>query len=97
MLNYIEDNISKAIKRMEESGELKSNSFSGKPLELSGYFRAPKDTRAINRYLSDAGFIPPKLEALQAFRRAEDQYKNSPSPEAKKSMIELRLKYDVLR
>lgn len=97
MYEYAEDYISSGLKKMADSGELEKNPYRGKPLDLSGYFKAPKETRAINRFLADAGFKPPKLELLSKLRAKEDEYFTTPSPELRQEIINLRLRYDVLQ
>ena len=73
------------------------NPHKGKPLELEAYFKAPKETRAVNKFLADAGFKPPKLQALAELREKEQAYTVNPSEELRQEVIQARLRYNVLR
>lgn len=66
---------------------MEHNPYAGKPLELDRYFKSPSETRAINKFLADAGFKPPKLQALAQLREKEQAYANNPSERRKQEVI----------
>lgn len=82
---------------MDESGELENNPFRGKKLDFTDYFRSPAEYRAINRYLSDTGFIPPKVQLLEEIKQLEEEYDHNRSQETLSKLNELRLKYNIAR
>jgi hypothetical protein len=53
------------IREAIERGELKDLPGEGRPLELDDDGLVPEDTRAINRVLKNAGFVPPEVQALR--------------------------------
>ena len=97
MVEYVEDLIGLQLSRLKASGGMDNNPYAGKPLDFTDYFKAPKESRAINRVLANSGFKPPKLQALCDLREKEEQYKNNPCNELRQEMNQLRLKYQVLR
>ena len=97
MFGYVEDYISISLKKLEELGDLERNPYKGKPLDLKGYLESPKETRALNRFLADSGFKPPKLEILSRIKSKEQEYETNPTNELRKEIIDLRLQYNVLR
>jgi len=97
MIEYVEDLIGLQLKRLQDSGAMDNNPYSGKPLDFTEYLKAPEETRAINRVLADSGFKPPKLQALCDLRDKEQQYKSQPCEDLRKEINQLRLKYQVLR
>ena len=92
---YVEDYIARSLKKMRDQGQLDNDKYKGKPLELAAYFRSDKNTRAINRYLADAGFVPPKVALLKEIKILEQQYQHEPSDELNRKLNALRLKYNV--
>ena len=97
MIEYQDDFIGLQLKKLKQSGGLDDNAYTGKPLDLEAYFKAPKETRAINKVLYDAGFKPPKLQALQDLRDKEAEYARNPTEALKSELVQARLRYDVLR
>ncbi|GLS83426.1 DnaJ family domain-containing protein [Paraferrimonas haliotis] len=97
MADFLDAHIARSLKKLEQAGGLDNNPHKAKPLELDGYFRAPKETRAVNRFLADAGFIPPKVELLAKIHDKQQEYDLNPTAELRKELIELRLKYDTLK
>ena len=93
----VEDHIARRLKEMETTGELKANPLKGKPLDLQDYFRSPKETRAVDRYLADNGYEPPKLQMLKQIKELEEEYRRQPSVELKRKLNSLRLKYNLMR
>ena len=59
------------IREAIERGELKDLPGEGRPLELDDDRLVPEDTRAINRVLKNAGFVPPEVQALREAAQLE--------------------------
>ena len=97
MIDYQDDFIGAQLNKLRKSGQMENNPHKGKPLELDAYFKAPKETRAVNKFLADAGFKPPKLQALAELREKEQAYTENPSEELRQEVIQARLRYNVLR
>ncbi len=97
MIEYQDDFVGLQLKKLKQSGGLDDNAFAGQPLDLRAYFKAPKETRAINKFLHDAGFKPPKLQALQELREKEAEYASNPTETLRSELVQARLRYDVLR
>ena len=97
MIEYQDDFIGAQLQRLRDSGQMENNPHKGKALELESYFKAPRETRAINKFLADAGFKPAKLKALENLRQQEDAYEKNPSDENRQAVIQARLRYNVLR
>lgn len=101
MSNYFDQHIARNLEKMRKAGELEKNPYRGKKIDYTDYFRAPKETRAINRVLVDSGFKPPKLELLSQIKEKERVRALSncetEKENLKQEIIALRLKYNVLR
>ncbi|WP_028767700.1 DnaJ family domain-containing protein [Shewanella fidelis] len=92
---YVEDYISRQVQKISESGEMANNPYQGKRLELESYFRSPVENRAINRFLSDSGFVPPKIQILAEIKVLESQQEQEYSLDTQLKLNALRLKYDM--
>lgn len=94
---YVEDYISRCIKKMDESSELENSKLRGKKLDYTDYFRCPSENRAINRYLSDTGFVPPKVQILTEIKQLEIQYEKDKQIETQQKINGLKLKYNMMK
>lgn len=66
-LQLLDDHIGRALRRSEESGELRSAPSWGKPLDFGdGYEETPPELRMGYKILKDAGVVPPEVETLRA-------------------------------
>ena len=97
VIEFQDDFVGKQLNQLRKSGQMDNNPHKGKALELDNYFKALKETRAINKFLADAGFKPPKLQALEQLREKEKAYESNPTNELKQEVIQARLRYNVLR
>lgn len=94
-MQYVEDYIARSLKKLEQSGDMDNNAYKGKPLNFDAYFRSDKKDRAINRYLADAGFVPPKVALLKQIKTLENQYQSEPSAKLLEEIEALKLKYQT--
>ncbi|MCL1140302.1 DnaJ family domain-containing protein [Shewanella pneumatophori] len=94
---YVEDYISRQVKKITESGEMENNPHQGKRLELDSYFRSPAENRAINRFLSDTGFVPQKIQILAEIKMLESQQEQEYNLDTQLKINALRLKYDMTK
>ena len=97
MIEYQDDFIGVQLNKLKQMRALENNPYDGKTLNLENYFKAPGDNRAIFQFLADAGFQPPKLQALQLLRHKERDYQANPSPELHRELVQAQLNYDILR
>lgn len=86
-MNAIDIMVNNQIKLDEENR--KDNKFKGKPIDLTDYFRAPKATRSVNRYLYDQGFTPVKIQLLNKLSELESHGASQAEIQAIKLKIEL--------
>lgn len=64
-LQLLDDQIGRALRRSEASGELRSAPSWGKPLDLGDAFeQTPPELRLGYKMLKDAGFVPAEVEML---------------------------------
>lgn len=85
--------------RMREAqamGQMDNNPYKGKTINLDAYFRSPKDSRAINKYLKDQGFILPKIQFLCELKELEAEYNQSHDIAIKDKIQALQLKINML-
>ncbi len=62
-----EQKINKAI----ENGELKTEGWKDKPLDLSNDHMVPDDLKMAYKLLKNAGYVPPEVEARKEISRLE--------------------------
>jgi Domain of unknown function (DUF1992) len=64
-LQLLEDDIGRALRDSERSGELKAAPSYGKPLNLGdGYDETPDELRMPMKVLKDAGVVPAEIELM---------------------------------
>lgn len=65
-LRLVEDHIGRSLAESEKSGELRSASNFGKPLNFGdGFAETPEEVRMGFKILKDAGFVPPEVELMR--------------------------------
>ena len=65
-LQLLEDDIGRALRESERSGELKAAPSYGKPLGFGdGYDETPAELRMAMKVLKDAGVLPPEVELMR--------------------------------
>ena len=85
--------------RMREAqalGQMDNNPLAGQAINLDDYFRAPKDSRAINKYLKDQGFVPPKIQLMRELNELENQYRHNRESDLRDKIQALQLKINML-
>ena len=65
-LQLLEDDIGRALRESEQTGELKAAPSYGKPLGFGdGYDETPAELRMAMKVLKDAGVVPPEVELMR--------------------------------
>lgn len=87
-MNAIDIMVNNQIKLDAENS--KENKFKGKAIDLTDYFRSPKESRAVNRYLRDQGFTPTKIQLMNKLA----ELKQTGSPESEIQAIKLKIELE---
>ena len=85
-LRLLEDDIGRSLAESAKSGELRSATNYGKPLDLGdGYDDTPAELRMPMKMLKDAGIVPPEIEAMHELAAAREAARSAKDPaEAKR-------------
>lgn len=90
-LRMVEDHIGRSLAESEKTGELRSATGFGRPLDFGdGYFETPDQLRMGFKILKDAGFAPPEIELMrdiEALRASLD----APISDADRTVKQTRL------
>ncbi|MBW3695653.1 hypothetical protein EK599_08095 [Vibrio sp. T187] len=87
-MNAIDIMVNNQIKLDAENS--KENKFKGKAIDLTVYFRSPKESRAVNRYLRDQGFTPTKIQLMNKLA----ELKQTGAPESEIQAIKLKIELE---
>ena len=100
-MRALDEEIARAIRESERSGEMKQARGYGKPLESgAGYDETPGEFRMAFKILKDAGILPPEIETLRQAARLREQLKLvAPEGEGaarlRQKLVEIELKIAV--
>jgi hypothetical protein len=99
-LRLVEDHIGRHLAESEKSGELRSATSFGKPLDFGdGYQETPEALRMGFKILRDAGFVPPEVELMQAIESLRRKLDASPNAleatQDRRMLAELRQKLAI--
>ncbi|GAM76094.1 putative cytoplasmic protein [Vibrio ishigakensis] len=78
---FIDNAIAGWIRNAEKNGELDSNPYKGKTIDLDEYFRTPAEQRMGMKILKDANCLPPAVEIMKQIEQKKDILKSTEDPE----------------
>ena len=88
-LQLLEDDIGRALRESEASGELRAAPSFGKPMVMNdGYEQTPVELRMGFKILKDAGVVPPEVEVMREISALEAALKTCADEPARRGLLQ---------
>lgn len=96
-LRLLEDDIGRALREAEASGEMATAPSYGRPLDFGdGYGETPDALRMPMKVLKDAGVVPPEVELMRELGELRRQLPLAPDEESRRRLAQRVTELEVL-
>jgi len=96
-LRMLEDDIGRALREAEASGEMATAPSYGRPLDFGdGYGETPDALRMPMKVLKDAGVVPPEVELMRELNALREKLGRAPDDESRAPLAQRVAELEVL-